>query len=210
MKSQLNRFNRVAHFYDTLAGLIFGKGIRKAQTFFLPEVKPGSMIIVLGGGTGWILEELFRIQPDCNVLYIEASSSMISLAKKKNAEFQDRITFVHGTQDSIPAGAKADYVIANFFLDLFSPTSLKHAVEKIKSSLVSNGVLLVTDFVDSGKIWQKFLLKTMYAFFMIVGATEARQLPPWEIQLRNSGMDQFKSGFFFYGFIKSSLHKKVS
>ncbi|MEZ4686196.1 MAG: hypothetical protein R3B47_09055 [Bacteroidia bacterium] len=59
-------FNRLAPVYDFLASLVFGNRIRQAQRWLLDFIPEGSSILILGGGTGWILEELAEkahIQP---------------------------------------------------------------------------------------------------------------------------------------------------
>jgi tRNA (cmo5U34)-methyltransferase len=208
MSSPMNRFNGIARYYDRLAAFVYGKSIREAQTFFLNEIRPGSKVLILGGGTGWILNVLFRIQPDCKVWYIEASSAMIESARLKSLADHERITFIHGTEDSIPEEIRFDVTIGNFFLDLFSSTSLKDVIIKIKKSLQPDGVLVVTDFIDRGKIWQKALLGGMYLFFRITCGVGSTQLPAWEEELKGLDLVEFKSNIFFCSFIKSALFRK--
>jgi tRNA (cmo5U34)-methyltransferase len=49
-------FDRLAPFYDSLARLIIGKGIKQSQLHFLNHLRGQNQgVLVLGGGTGWIL-----------------------------------------------------------------------------------------------------------------------------------------------------------
>ncbi len=58
MKSTMNGFNRIAGVYDFLAKLVFGKHIRRSQEHFLKMVIQQNKVLVLGGGSGWILESI--------------------------------------------------------------------------------------------------------------------------------------------------------
>jgi tRNA (cmo5U34)-methyltransferase len=129
MSSPIDRFNLVAGYYDWLVRLVFGKSMREAQAYFLKDVPPGCNVLILGGGTGWILRALLDKQPDCKVWYIEASSEMIKRTKQKIESDQRRVTFIHGTEDSIP-DAGFDFVVTNFFLDLFPSAPLRKVIGK--------------------------------------------------------------------------------
>jgi tRNA (cmo5U34)-methyltransferase len=52
-------FDRLAPFYDSLARLIIGKGIKQSQLHFLNHLRDKTKLLVLGGGTGWILPRSF-------------------------------------------------------------------------------------------------------------------------------------------------------
>src|SRR4051812_19943989 len=114
----MNGFDRLAPVYDKLAGLVFGKAIVDAQLIFLDEVRAGDRVLILGGGTGWVLKELLRRQPACEVWYVDSSQRMIELATR-NCGNPSNVHFVLGTELSIPT-MLFDVVIMNFFLDLFS------------------------------------------------------------------------------------------
>ena len=209
MNSSLNKFNALAPYYDFMAKIIFGKSIVRAQTSFLNDVPIGGCVLILGGGSGKILPELHTINPTCRIWYIEASSSMLNLARENAKDFSfDEINFIHGTHNEVPTGVKFDTVITNFFLDLFSDNTLSTVLGKIHSILSPNGNLLVTDFADQGKFWQHILLKIMYRFFRITCGIEAEKLPLWQVQFNRIGFREIKSEYFFRSFIKSSVLTK--
>ena len=113
----LNGFNTIAKIYDTLAKIVFGRVIKKAQLHFLNEIPIEAKVLILGGGTGWILNSILKIRPAVEVWYIEASTKMISIAKKKVVGFNN-IHFIHGTEQNIPVDQHYDVVITNFYFDL--------------------------------------------------------------------------------------------
>ncbi|MBS1505323.1 MAG: class I SAM-dependent methyltransferase [Bacteroidetes bacterium] len=198
---RLNQFDRIAGIYDVIARLVFGQSIMKAQKFFLKDVPDASVVLILGGGTGWIAKELLREKPNCRIVYVEASSKMIELSRKKISPLE-RIDFVHGTEENIPE-MKFDVVITNFFLDMFKPESLDAVVTRIRSVLKANSLWLATDFVDGQKWWQTVLLKLMYWFFRYFSRIESKALPDWSKAIENHGMKKEAMKMYYGDFIKT-------
>lgn len=201
-----NNFDRVAIIYDALVKIVYGKSVKMAQLHFLNEIPEQGNVLILGGGTGWFLVEFLRVRPLCKVWYVEASRKMLWLSKKKTFAPQS-ITFIQGTEASISKEMKFDVIITNFYLDLFEPASLKGIIQKIKPLLAKNGLWLISDFADQGKIWQRFLLKLMYTFFQQVCKIEASSLPPWHQCLHKGNLISIRSKLFYKGFIQSSAYR---
>lgn len=211
MASQLNRFNWLARHYDQLATMVFGKSLHQAQITYIEQIPHDANVLILGGGTGKILKELLRINSAGRIWYIEASSTMIELAKRNTSELnRQQILFIHGKEDSIPLEIKFDIVITDFFLDLFSQHSLDALIEKVNYSLAPGALWLACDFIDYGKWWQKGALRMMYLFFRFCCGIESNKLPPWEFQLRQSGLQLIRSRFFVSHFVKTTMFKKVN
>jgi ubiquinone/menaquinone biosynthesis C-methylase UbiE len=69
---------------------------------YLDKIPAGSNVLILGGGTGWILSELKKINPTCRVYYIEASAKMLELAKARFVTPPSNdIFFIHGTEATL-------------------------------------------------------------------------------------------------------------
>ena len=185
--------------------MIYGKSIVLAQTSFLGIISPFSKVLILGGGTGWLLTELLRGHPTCEVWYIESSANMLSMAIKKNRE-PSQVHFILGTEKDIPA-CGFDIVITHFFLGLFSPLSLQSVVQKISLASKPSAHWMVADFVDHGKWWQLSLLKIMYSFFRRTCHIEARALPPWDEILVQSGLRIVQRRFYYGGFIAGAVYR---
>ena len=210
MTPELNGFNRIARAYDTLSSLVFGKSMTKAQTVFLSFVPPDAEVLILGGGSGTMLGELFRINPGCRICFIDASSAMIRLARKNlPAHLQTQVQFIHGTTLDIPK-QNFDTIMTSFFLDLFHVKSLEAELVRIHGALGLEGLWLVSDFNDQGRWWQRLLLKVMYLFFTVTAGIEATRLPPWENKLDELRLDKRQTKMFFGDFIKCILYRKVT
>lgn len=208
-ETPLNTFDRIAWIYDGLARLAFGRSIVNAQLHYLPCVKAKSTVLILGGGSGRVAEELIRSCPSARIWYIEASSKMILLTQQRNIP-QSNITYIHGTEESIPENCFFDTIVTNFYLDLFPDTAQRKIIEKITSYLAPEGTWLVTDFEDEEKMWQRFLLKVMYSFFRTVSKIQAHALADWRKNMRNQRLTEIESTSFFGGFIAGVLYKRES
>jgi tRNA (cmo5U34)-methyltransferase len=209
MKGGLNGFDHIAGLYDTLARIVFGKRIVQSQRYFLEDIADGSKVLILGGGTGWLLAELLSRNPNAEVWYIEASQRMIALSREKVND-KGNVHFIHGTEQDIPAEISVDFVITNFYFDLFSNEALKKIVPEIATRMKENARWIATDFVYEGTWWQSALLQAMYWFFRTVDAIESTRLPAWQEALRQAGWVPLKKKFFFRGFIKAALYKRYS
>jgi len=201
-----DQFDRVAHVYDTLAKLVFGSSIVASQRCFLDRIPPKANILILGGGTGWILNEIAKTNATCEIWYIDASAKMIDLAKRKNADFL-RVHFIHGTEDDIPPGNTFDVLITNFYLDLFDAQKLPVVLDKITTPLARDVRWLVTDFLDR-KRWQSILLSVMYSFFRVATDLKNQRLSDWNLMINRCGYTKVDSRLFYCGFIESAIFER--
>ena len=202
-------FDKIAFIYDSLAKLIFGNSIRKAQYACLEDIPEGGNVLILGGGTGWLLEKLMKMKPACKIWYVEASKSMLAKAKEV-VEHQPsaNLRFIHGTEEDIAADSDVafDAVITNFYFDLFTPLTLDRVLNQIIKLMGRKAVLLVSDFVDRGVWWQRLLLFVMYRFFRTLCGIESPRLPEWRNHLTNVGFNELKTKSYYGGFIESSVY----
>lgn len=209
MAGRLNAFNQIAPFYDTLKGIVFGKAIYNSQVHFLHRLPDQGNLLIIGGGSGEILKVIRKLKPACHIWYVESSSRMMAMAAAKlSPEGVAHVTFIHGTEASIPSEMRFDAVITNFFLDLFPAEKLSSICRMMGSILRPEGVWFVSDFINSRKRWQRVLLKTMYGFFAATCGIEARSLPDWQTQMHSAGMAEKDSKLFYGGFIKSAVYIK--
>lgn len=202
--SRTGNFDRLAGYYDSLARFVFGQEKVASQTHFLARIPPGASVLILGGGTGWILDELFARTIRCEVWYIDASEKMLEKARGRGR--RGAVHFIHGSWEDVPA-QKFDVVVTNYFLDLFSDQTLEDIVAVVGSRLDEEGIWLVTDFTDDKK-WHRVMLRVMYWFFGVVCRIEASALPAWEEAMLRSGFRQAESRRGFRGFMKSVLFKR--
>lgn len=199
---QLNRFDLIAPFYDSISSIIFGSAIKNSQRCFLDQVTSGSQVLVIGGGTGWWLSTFLKINPSVAICYIEASSKMLELARKNSGD-DTRIDFIHGTESAVPR-KKFDAIITFYLLDVFDEDALSKLIDDVGGHLKSGGRWIVADFVEE-KIWHRMFLFFMYSFFRIIGALDTRRLPDWRRLFGRCGYGLSATRQFYFGFIRASI-----
>lgn len=205
MKNRIaSGFDLLAPVYDALARLVIGKDIIHSQLYFLDRLSNCQRILILGGGSGWILNHLCTKFSHLEIDYIELSSDMIDASKRKCVNC-NKVRFIQGTEEDIPDVAY-DGVITNFYLDMFSEKKLPAVIEKIKNTLADHSVWIATDFVNEHSV-HAIRLWCMYRFFGIITGLEATRLPDWQSQLRNAGCMLRQSKKFKNGFIMANYYQ---
>ena len=223
MKSprQVN-FDRIAPVYDLLAKLTFGKTIRKVQQHYLSLIPAHSRILIIGGGTGWILTDILSLRKNLqHITYLEASAAMLEQADKKLTAYKalhtdsnfPAITFIQGTEDNIPQHNFYDVVITNFFLDIFDDTELQEVMMKLSRSLHPEGIWLFSDFNICEKPmnawWQRLLIRVMYWFFKMSCHLNPVSLPDFGRIFYQLGFIQTHSRYFFHDMMVTRIYCKA-
>lgn len=205
----VNDFNGIASVYDALASVVFGKNLIKSQHHFLHVIPDDATVLIVGGGSGELLQTLLQQKPQCRVVYVDASERMIKLARQRvhNAA---RVTFLCGTESVEMPVPAFTVVITNFYLDLFAQQSLQRIITRLRSLLVPGALWFVTDFVKPTKLWQKLLLKSMYLFFRIVSNIEASRISDWQGMLGTAGLSYQAEKTFYHGMIKSMVFRETT
>jgi len=196
-------FDFLAPFYDVLARLIIGNSIVVSQLYFLKRFKECKHVLILGGGSGWLLDSLYRECPDLRIDYIDLSSGMINKSKMKSRNNQ-RVNFITGTEEDIP-DRLYDGVITNFYLDLFDEKRLNVVIEKVNGSLKNSSLWAFTDFISEQR-GHEMMLWWMYRFFRVIARIEATRLPDWQSCMKVTGNQLLESKKFKNGFIASNLY----
>lgn len=204
-------YDKIASVYDLLSRMIFGRNIEQAQVCMLKYVPTGSGILIVGGGTGWILEKLSEQSPHgLQIDYVEVSAKMIMLSKKRNYRVNS-VNFINMPIEEFISDKQYDVIITPFILDNFSADKIGPVFAKLDERLKHNGLWLYADFVyDKAKspLWQKFLLKVMYFFFRITSGIETQELISMDIYFAGSYEIQFEESNYF-NFIRSVVYRKL-
>ncbi len=196
-------YDLIAPIYDGLSKLIFGNKLKKIQCHFLNEIPEEGQVLILGGGTGWILEEIEKYKPKASIVYIDASAKMIAKAKKKKSSTL-KVQFVMGTELSIPA-KNYDVLITNFYLDLFPQPALSQTIDLLAQFPIKTWI--VSDFVPMTQY--KYLEKLMFFFFKISTNIQNKKLYPYADLIQNQTNFHLKtSHHLMQGYITSFLFEK--
>ncbi len=196
----MNDFDGIAWCYDPVKRMVFGDKLDQAAAHFIPQILPGSKVLIVGGGTGNILQDF---PPEVDIVYVEKSLKMMSRAKNK---MLGNIEYINEDFLNYQPAVIFDFIICPFFLDLFDPVSLSRVIHKIKSMLSPKGQLLVADF----SFQRSILLMIMYISFRILSNISARKIPPIHTTLEDSGFELLESRKFLDGLVFSSLYGHLS
>jgi len=201
-------FNRVAPFYDTLVYIVYGNTIRHAQCFFLPEIIEKSSVLILGGGTGWILKEISKSTLKIEIDYVEHSEVMLRKAKEYKSLPFSRLNFVLGTEGDL-GNRKYDFIITPFVLDVFAQEPMEQMVCRVNELLGTEGRWLCVDFNSMDRSFKaKMLSICMLLFFRVVSGLKTNKVLDYFGTIQKTGLIEVKSRLFFGSFIKASLYKK--
>lgn len=200
-------YDRVAWCYDALAGLVFGPALRNAQRAALAGLPAGAPhVLVLGGGTGWVLTEVLRRRPAATVLYLEASPRMLARSRARLARecpaATTQVDFHHGTQAALLPGESFDAVITFFVLDCIAPVEIPGALARLRAALRPGAPWLLADFRPARRGWRRALLAAMYWFFRLTTGLRAQELTRLRPALARVGMRPGQYQFFFAGAIE--------
>ncbi|GLU57167.1 class I SAM-dependent methyltransferase [Dyadobacter frigoris] len=206
-----NNYEYIAGTYDWISRLIFQKSIINSQKSLAAFMISPSDILIVGGGTGGILEEITRLHPDgLRITYLDISSKMIALAKKRDIK-KNEINFLQMPVESYFTDQRFDFIITCFVFDNFSNQKSKSIFNLLDNLLRVKGSWLFADFQvqkDWNRLWQNALLKCMYCFFWIVCSIEAVNLPDMDENFRQANYTIFYHRQHFFRFIQSVVYRR--
>jgi ubiquinone/menaquinone biosynthesis C-methylase UbiE len=199
-------YDNAAWFYDRLSKLMYGNALIDAQVYLLPHIPANSSILIAGGGTGWILEEIAHVHPSgLKITYVEVSEKMMVKSKIKSVG-NNQVIYINKAVEDADLSNSYDVVITAFLFDNFKGETLQSVFDKIDHCLKADGLWLNTDFQLSGKWWQSLMLKCMLLFFRIICNVEASTLPNIKALFKDYQMIDGRT--FFGEFISSTAYLK--
>ncbi|WP_185816847.1 class I SAM-dependent methyltransferase [Hymenobacter metallilatus] len=204
-------FDLVAAVYDPLARLVYGSALRRAQQAALAAGLPAGAprVLVIGGGTGWILGEVLQRNPAAHIVYLEASARMLTRSRAWLLRHQPhrtrQVEFRLGTEAALHPTEHFEVVLTFFFLDLFEPRRLRCITERLHRALVPGGTWLLADFAVPSQWWHRGLLWLMYRFFGLITGISGQHRPPIEAELHRLGLYPRAVGQFFGRMVAASV-----
>lgn len=208
--ASLTGFDRVAWCYDALTRLVFGKALQKAQRAALAGLPPGAPhVLILGGGTGWVLTEVLRRRPNATVLYLEASPKMLGRAQTRLArqlpQAASQVEFRHGTQAALGPAERFDVLVTFFVLDCIATTEMDTALAQLRAAQRPEAPWLLADFRPASRGWRRLLLRAMYRFFRLTTGLRADALVDFRRALGGLGLRPVSSSTFFAGAVEAVI-----
>ena len=198
-----NDFDSIAFLYDWLKRIVFWGNIDRATNEYLGQIQSYSNILIVGGGTGKLLNYL----PDsCKVTYVEKSEKMLLQAYKYAKARQ--IKFVNLDFLEFSSEEEFDALICPFFLDVFGETNLNKVIQKFSSMMHSKSLFLVSDFQPVSHTAGRGLIKIMLWFFDITTKLEARKLLSIHQFLHKHGFSTLAIKAFHFKMIFAAIYQR--
>ena len=205
----------MAPYYDRLARLVFGRSVQRAQRHFLDQIPPAARVLLVGGGTGWLLPYLLEKPEVVHVTYLEASAVMLNMAQQQAQTVRSlssaTVRWAHGNDRQLGLQDQYDVVITNFVLDMYAGEALDQLMHRLLVHLRPGGHWLFTDFRLSNqrghRIWQRWMTKAMYAFFHLTAGITRQSLPPYHRHFSALGLRLTHEKTFYADFIVSRVYR---
>jgi ubiquinone/menaquinone biosynthesis C-methylase UbiE len=201
-------YDNSAWFYDRLSRVVYGRSLIDSQVYLLQYIPANAHVLIAGGGTGWILEEMARIHlSGLTITYVEISAKMMALSRKRNAG-DNKIIYINEPVENLTGETLYDVAITPFLFDNFTEQTLQKIFVHIHSKLKPGGLWLNTDFRLTGEWWQSLLLRSMILFFRIICGIEAKKLPQIDRYFEQDQYTIINQKAFFGEFILSTVYQK--
>lgn len=201
-------YDNASFFYDRLSALVFGRQLHDAQAYFLHLIPVKAKVLIVGGGSGWILQAIDEVHPEgLLITYIDASPKMTAKARD-GYHGSNLVDFIPEAILEVEIAGKYDVVITPFFFDNFKEREAAAIFNRLNNFLEKGGLWLYTDFKDSSVTTHKLLLKSMYLFFFLLCGVKARKLPDMEQLFGKHGYILKEENEFVKGFVESRVRVK--
>ena len=208
-------FDRIAFFYDAMTCVASFNQINKSQLAFIEKLSTQSTGLVIGGGTGYFLQQLLKTNRTIHVTYVDASAKMIAYARKRvlkhlPAELH-RVAFVCKPVEELDLGAY-DVIVCNYFLDLFEDAQVATLITSFSKQMSENALLYVTDFsIPSNGMLRTGThvgLRMLYWLFGKAVYLPTRQLPTIDPLIKQYGFTVIHTKLFLQGVLTCTVYQK--
>ncbi|MBR9859553.1 class I SAM-dependent methyltransferase [bacterium] len=200
-----NHYNFVSKYYDRLSTAVFSNDIQIIQDWLIQHLPAEGNLLILGGGTGRILPQIYQQSPNLNISFLEASSEMIELAKKYSPA-QQNVKWIHSDrwEEYID---QHTYIYAAFFLDCLTE-------DEINTLIPNKGeqVWYVADFDPRNfkSVVQRIKIMMSIIFFKVFGHHSLWSLPDAFGILQRKGYKPLKSNRLKSQYVFSQILKTPS
>ncbi|MDN3585165.1 class I SAM-dependent methyltransferase [Pedobacter aquatilis] len=206
-----NNYDKIATQYDALSRLIFAKAQVNAQINQLNYIPANSSILIAGGGTGWILEELSKVHSSgLKIVYVELSAKMILLSQARNCK-NNIVEFVNLPIEEFSTDNSFDIILTPFLFDNFTSKQAELVFFQLNHLLKDNGKWFLVDFTlehHTGRWWKALLLKSMYLFFRFFRMIQTSHLIEMKPYFFNHHYQIIEERYYYKHFIKATIFKK--
>lgn len=174
MSTGASHYGLVSGIYDILGRFWTRGNIRKSKLWQIQFMKPGDYVLFAGSGTSE--EVVYASKSGVNAVIIDLSEKMLSIARSKlAAEGIHDVVFIRGDICDHFSTSQYDVIVANYFLDVFDPSTMKEVLHHLKALLKFEGCLLIAGFTPvKGSKFNRWLAEIhhgipLFVFHLLAG-----------------------------------------
>lgn len=201
------RFSAIAPVYDSIVKLVFGERLWNLQDAILQDLPLGDNCLIIGGGTGKILEFAVERNLASNYFYAELSDKMIAQAQARLASLKHKIIYSNDWKDW--QNKSFDYIILPFVLDCYSAENARLLVIELSKCMSKNGKLVLVDFFKTNNHLQSLFIKSLYLFFRFFIKIESKKLPPYHEIFSQIGFEMERKKTAYHDWIQGIVWTKI-
>lgn len=159
---------RVAVVYESIARVLSAGAIPRVKARQLQTMKPGSRVLYVGVGAG---EDALRaVRLGMAVTAVDVSPKMLARLEHRLQREALRGELVQGNILDHQPRERYDFVVANFFLNLFEQESLRRVLRHLATLVRADGLLLIADFAPPPRSPSARFLQQAYYWPIHLGA----------------------------------------
>jgi SAM-dependent methyltransferase len=175
----------IAPHYWWIEKLGMGGALERRRRWFLPQLENARRALVLGDGDGRFLRELLRRNRSVCADYVDLSSRMLELARRKSGD--ERVDYRQA--DALTAAFpqdEYDLIATHFFFDCFGAGELAALIGRVADAAKPGAQWVVSEF-RTVNIPARLLVSALYLFFRITTGLKTRRLVDHRPMLRAHG-----------------------
>ena len=205
-------YDRITPYYDFLSRLVFQDNQRKPQYAQLNFLKNDDRMLIVGGGSGWILEAIYELKlSGLEVIYLEHSESMLYKSKYRNTGNLN-VKFIHLDVELFQEDKKFDVIMTPFLFDNFKQEKATKVFSILDDLLKEDGHWFHADFTHDtkGGWWKEIIINLMYRFLRMWSAVDHSEFVDMSPIFDSFGYELIWKQFYFSKFIYGKVYRKNS
>jgi demethylmenaquinone methyltransferase/2-methoxy-6-polyprenyl-1,4-benzoquinol methylase len=177
--------------YDAMSQLYSGGQIRVCKLAFLDQIRPGQRVLFAGAGTGE--DAIAAAERGATVVAIDSSAEMVERLRER-AGPGTAIEIVRADVLEVDRPGQFDWVISNFFLNIFQPEALRRVIGHLAAFMTHDGALVIGDFAPpvAGRVQRALQALHYYlpvAVFRLLTGTPLHRLHDYRNHLLGAGLE---------------------
>ena len=190
---------------------MFGSALQRAQQAALANLPPGAPhVLIVGGGTGWVLGEVLSQRPAAHILYLEASAVMLRKSRERlqgqAPAHAAQVEFRLGTEADLPPSAQFDALHHLFPARSFTRCLVCGGLlQRLQAVSRPGATWLVADFCPPDVVATWAAGGDVSDFSALRPISRPGDCPPWPEELARLGLSRAMAEAVFWGYGGSGI-----